>query len=58
MQKIAIITGADSGLGREYTQRIAEDPNIDEVWALAKTRLGCNGWYRILASGSFRFKSI
>lgn len=37
MQKIAIITGADSGLGREYTQRIAEDPNIDEVWALAKT---------------------
>mgnify|MGYP000569025406 CR=1 FL=1 len=37
MKKIAVITGADSGLGREYTRLILEESNVDEIWALAKT---------------------
>lgn len=37
MKKIAVITGADGGLGREYTRLILEESNVDEIWALAKT---------------------
>ena len=37
MKKIAVITGADSGLGREYTRLIVEESDVDEIWALAKT---------------------
>ena len=36
MKKIAVITGADSGLGREYTRLIVEESDVDEIWALAK----------------------
>ena len=41
--RIAILTGASSGLGREYARQItAQDHDIDEVWAIArrKERLG------------------
>ena len=37
MKKSAVITGADSGLGREYTRLIVEESDVDEIWALAKT---------------------
>ena len=37
MKKIAVITGADSGLGREYTRLIVKESDVDEIWALAKT---------------------
>ena len=35
--RIAILTGASSGLGREYARQItAQDHDIDEVWAIAR----------------------
>lgn len=38
MKKIAVITGASSGLGREFVRQIAvkEKDQIDEIWAVAR----------------------
>ncbi len=39
--KIAIITGASSGLGREYAKKVNEMRNdIDELWLIARRREG------------------
>lgn len=37
-KKIAIITGASSGLGREFVKILIKDNNIDEIWAIARTK--------------------
>ena len=35
--KIALVTGASSGLGREYVLEISRaEPGIDEIWAVAR----------------------
>ncbi|MCB6367684.1 short-chain dehydrogenase, partial [Intestinibacillus massiliensis] len=34
-KKIALITGASSGLGREFARQIQREP-IDEIWAVAR----------------------
>lgn len=36
MKKIAIITGASSGLGRHFTKQIAEKKLYDEIWIIAR----------------------
>ena len=37
MKKIIVVTGASSGMGKEFLLQILEkEPNIDEVWALAR----------------------
>lgn len=36
--KIAIVTGASSGMGRELALRIAKEYQIDELWAVARGR--------------------
>lgn len=36
MKKIAIITGASTGLGREFVKLILEKKEIEEIWALAR----------------------
>ncbi len=37
--RIALITGASSGLGREFARRIdLTEPNIDEIWLTARRR--------------------
>lgn len=36
MKRIAIITGASSGLGREFVKIINEKKNIQEIWAIAR----------------------
>ena len=33
---IAIITGASSGLGREYARQLATDETIEEIWLIAR----------------------
>ncbi len=34
--KIALITGASSGLGREFVRQISSDDSLDEIWAIAR----------------------
>ncbi|MBO4501198.1 MAG: SDR family oxidoreductase [Clostridia bacterium] len=36
MKKIAIITGASSGIGREFARTLASHGSYDEVWAIAR----------------------
>lgn len=36
MKKIAIITGASSGLGKEFTIQISKTKNYDEIWIIAR----------------------
>ena len=33
---IALITGASSGLGRVFAQKLSRDPAVDEIWAIAR----------------------
>lgn len=35
--KIAVITGASSGIGREFARAIAENPKFDEMWLIARS---------------------
>lgn len=35
-KKIAIVTGASSGLGRNYVRRLSTDPVVEEIWAIAR----------------------
>ena len=34
--KIAVITGASSGLGREFAHQISADERLDEIWVIAR----------------------
>ena len=34
--KIAVITGASSGMGREFVLRLAKEKKFDEIWVLAR----------------------
>ena len=36
MKKIAVITGASSGMGREFATRIAKEYLLDELWVIAR----------------------
>ena len=37
-KKIAIVTGASSGLGREFVKQIAKSRQLDEIWVIARRR--------------------
>ena len=38
-KRIAIITGASSGLGKEYVRLVSEnEKNIDEIWLIARRK--------------------
>ena len=37
--KIALVTGASSGLGREFVRQIAEQGKVEEIWAVSYTHL-------------------
>lgn len=36
--KIAVITGASSGMGREFAVRVAQTEQLDEIWVVARRR--------------------
>ena len=36
--KIAIITGASSGMGREFVRQLCDKESYDEVWVIARRR--------------------
>ncbi len=36
--KIAVITGASSGMGREFVLQIARETKLDEIWVIARRR--------------------
>ena len=38
MKNIAIVTGASSGLGKEFVKLLINDKNIDEIFALARNK--------------------
>ena len=36
--KIAVITGASSGMGREFVRQLDRDEAFDELWVIARRR--------------------
>ena len=36
--KIAVITGASSGMGREFALKLDRDETFDELWVIARRR--------------------
>ena len=37
MKNIIVVTGASSGMGKEFLVQILEkEPNIDEIWVIAR----------------------
>ena len=37
MMKIAVVTGASSGMGREFVRQLGKKyPWLDEIWAIAR----------------------
>ncbi len=36
MKKIAVVTGASSGMGREFAVRLAKEKQLDEMWVIAR----------------------
>ena len=36
MKKIAIVTGASSGMGRDFALHLSDFVNVDEIWLMAR----------------------
>ena len=56
MKKIAIITGASSGMGKVFAETINTYDTFDEVWVIA--RRGWKLWRRRSPSPSARLRWI
>ena len=39
MKNIAIITGASSGMGKEFLLNIPSGIKVDEIWAIAREKI-------------------
>ena len=38
MKKIIVVTGASSGLGKEFIHQISKIEKVDEIWAIARNK--------------------
>ena len=38
MKKIIVVTGASSGMGREFTLQISQKEKVDEIWVISRTK--------------------
>ena len=38
MKKIAIVTGASSGIGREFVKLLLKGREVEEIWAVARNK--------------------
>ena len=38
MKKIAVITGASSGMGREFVYAVDKEFQLDEIWVIARRK--------------------
>lgn len=38
MKQIAVVTGASSGLGKEFVRLLCREPEIQEIWLIARSR--------------------
>ena len=36
--KIAVITGASSGMGKEFVLQLSREKQLDEIWVIARRR--------------------
>ena len=36
MKNIIVVTGASSGMGREFARQIVKKENVDEIWVIAR----------------------
>ena len=36
MKKIAVVTGASSGMGREFVRQLDQYVEVDEIWVIAR----------------------
>lgn len=39
MKNIAIITGASSGIGKEFLLNMPKNIEVDEIWAIAREKI-------------------
>ncbi len=53
--KIAIVTGASSGMGKEFVNTlIREEKNLDEIWVIARREERLKRWAELYDSPNFR----
>ena len=44
--KIAVVTGASSGMGLEFAKAIDAEETLDEIWLIARRGTGWRPWRR------------
>lgn len=54
-KRIAIITGASSGLGKEFVQLMLKEPVVDEIWAIARNKEKLN---RLTKKNPFKIRAF
>ena len=37
-KKIAIVTGASAGMGRDFVKELQKEKNVDEIWMIARRK--------------------